>query len=117
MEKYGFGKDVFGFTAGYYITISTERLDDVMQVGHQTYDKILGLAVAHEIGHVLLGNNSHTSRGTMSPRWCSKDFQMESRHSAGFTEEQIDRMHRNWAAAQEAERHGRTAQTALDPER
>ena len=116
MGQNGFRKAAFGFTAGNHIMISTERLDEIAQDSEQTCDRILGLAVAHEIGHALLGDNSHSSQGIMCPRWHSKDLQLESRHSAGFTEEQIDRMHRNWVAARVAERPGGTARTASNPE-
>jgi hypothetical protein len=30
---------------------------------------ILGSVIAHEVGHPLLGLNSHTSAGVMQPRW------------------------------------------------
>jgi hypothetical protein len=30
---------------------------------------ILGSVVAHEVGHLLLGLNSHTSAGVMQPHW------------------------------------------------
>ena len=117
MGKNGLKKEAFGLTAGRNIMISTERLYDIAQNSEQTCDRILGLAVAHEIGHALLGRNSHSNQGIMCPRWNSNDLQLESRHSAGFTEEQIDRMHRNWIAAQDVERLGRTARTALNPEK
>ncbi len=97
--------------------ISTERLYDIAEKSEQTRDKILGLAVAHEMGHALSGSNSHSSRGIMRPRWYSNDLQLESRHSAGFTEEEIDRMRRNWLAAQYADRPGGTVRTARIPER
>ena len=117
MEKNGFKKDAFGLAAGRNIMISTERLDDIAQNSEQTCDRIIGLAVAHEIGHDLLGSNSHSSRGIMCPRWYPKDLHLESRRSAGFTQEQIDRMHRNWLAAQDADRPGGTMRTARIPER
>ncbi len=117
MEKNGFKKETFGLTTGRNIIISTERLYDIAQKSEQTCDKILSLGVAHEIGHALLGSDSHSSRGTMCPRWYAKDLQLESRHSAGFTEEQIDRMHRNWLAAQDAGRPGGNVRTARVPER
>ncbi len=116
MEKGGFKKDAFGLAAGRNIMISTQRLYDIAQVSEQNCDRILGLAVAHEIGHALLGSDSHSNRGIMCPRWNSNDLQLESRHSAGFTEEQIDRMHRNWMAARDDERHGGTVRTARIPE-
>jgi hypothetical protein len=108
MERIGFRKEAFGFTAGKNILISTELLEDIAQNSEQTCDRILGLAVAHEIGHALLGSNSHSSRGIMCPRWDSKDLQREDRQSASFTEEQIDRMHRLWMVARDDStgRHG-----------
>ena len=30
---------------------------------------ILGCAIAHELGHLLLGTNSHSDKGIMQPRW------------------------------------------------
>jgi hypothetical protein len=30
---------------------------------------ILGCAIAHELGHLLLGSNSHSGAGIMQPRW------------------------------------------------
>ena len=30
---------------------------------------ILGCVIAHEIGHLLLGSNSHSGSGVMKPRW------------------------------------------------
>ncbi len=117
MEKNGFKKEAFGLTTGRTIMISTERLYDIAEKSEQTRDRILALAVAHEMGHALSGSTSHSSRGIMRPRWYSGDLQLESRHSAGFTEEQIDRMHRNWMAAQDADRPGGTVRAARIQER
>jgi hypothetical protein len=35
---------------------------------------ILGHAMAHELGHLLLGTNSHSSRGLMRERWDQQDL-------------------------------------------
>jgi hypothetical protein len=35
---------------------------------------ILGCAIAHELGHLLLGTNSHSDAGIMQPRWESDQF-------------------------------------------
>ena len=35
---------------------------------------LLAHVVAHEIGHLLLGPNMHSSLGIMRPRWKSGDF-------------------------------------------
>ena len=36
---------------------------------------ILGHAAAHEIGHLLLGSNSHSPFGLMRARWSGQDLQ------------------------------------------
>ncbi len=117
MEKIGFNRDAFGLAAGSNIMVSIERLEEIAQESEQTCDHILGLMVAHEIGHALLGSDSHSSRGIMCPRWHSRDLRRESRQSACFTQEQIDRMHRNWMANQDTERPGGKAQTARIPDK
>jgi hypothetical protein len=42
---------------------------------------VMGTVVAHEIGHLLLGNRGHTSEGLMRASWSADDWQ---RASAGF---------------------------------
>ena len=37
-----------------------------MQHGHQ-YTRVLGLVIAHEIGHIVLPTNGHSRVGIMSP--------------------------------------------------
>jgi hypothetical protein len=39
---------------------------------------ILGRTLAHELGHVLLGENSHTRSGLMSPRFCRQDLVLDT---------------------------------------
>ena len=49
---------------------------------HQTAPTlVVGTVVAHEIGHLLLGNRSHTSEGLMRASWSTDDWQ---RASSGF---------------------------------
>ncbi len=98
MGKNGFKKSAFGLSLGKNIIISCDRLQDVAKNGEQTCDKILGLTVAHEIGHALLGSNSHSSRGIMRPHWDPEDLQKENRQSSFFTEEQIQLIHQNQVA-------------------
>ena len=45
---------------------------------------ILGRVTAHEIGHLLLGANSHTVRGLMRAKW---DLRIPSAHEWEFTDE------------------------------
>lgn len=46
---------------------------------------VLGIAIGHEIGHVLLGGlEAHSRTGIMQARWGKKDYRAASQHALGF---------------------------------
>ncbi len=49
---------------------------------------ILGCAIAHELGHLLLGANSHSDAGIMQPRWEPNQFRHLMTGTLLFTNEQ-----------------------------
>ena len=49
---------------------------------------ILGCAIAHELGHLLLGTNSHSDAGIMQPRWEPNQFRQLMLGNLVFTTEQ-----------------------------
>jgi len=51
-------------------------------------DLILGLAIAHEIGHLLLGPHSHSPGGIMRANWDGKNLEEASRGKLLFTRRQ-----------------------------
>src|SRR2546430_2570599 len=53
---------------------------------------ILGCAIAHEIGHLLLGSNSHSGSGVMKRRWDRKQFRQAMTGILLFTPEQTKRI-------------------------
>ena len=53
---------------------------------------ILGYAVAHEVGHLLLGTNSHPPRGIMRARWTEKELLAASAGRFGFFPQQAAKM-------------------------
>ncbi len=54
--------------------------------------ELLGLAIAHEIGHLLLGKNSHSNSGLMRPTWPSKDLEAKRWEEFTFTSAQVRRL-------------------------
>jgi hypothetical protein len=50
---------------------------------------VLAYAAAHEIGHLLLGDQSHTSRGLMKATWGPNEFQAMAQNRLHFSPEQI----------------------------
>jgi hypothetical protein len=51
---------------------------------------ILGTIVAHEIGHLLLGSNSHTAVGIMQPQWGPNLIRQAMMGTLVFTHEQAE---------------------------
>jgi hypothetical protein len=51
---------------------------------------ILSYAAAHEVGHLLLGNRAHTSRGVMKASWDLGDYTAMDQNQCHFTKEQSE---------------------------
>jgi len=60
---------------------------------------ILGNVVAHELGHLLLGSNSHAVAGIMRVRWQGEELRRLARGGLLFTPEQGERMRGKLKAA------------------
>ena len=53
---------------------------------------LLGAVSAHELGHLLLGSNSHSRTGIMEPRWKKESVGKIEKGMLQFTKEQGDLM-------------------------
>jgi len=97
-KKYGFKNGIFGFALptakgapGNHISLFVARVTDLAyhgSVGTTLQDAqaiILGHMIAHEIGHLLLGPNSHSSKGLMRFPWTKKVLQEMERGRLNFT--------------------------------
>lgn len=88
----GFRDSLFGFAAGSQATIVTERAEEITRSGEATYPVVLGITIAHELGHALLGPNSHSENGIMRPRFLGADFKKAQSTTLAFTPEQAEQM-------------------------
>jgi hypothetical protein len=64
---------------------------DVTELARETgasEAQLLGHALAHEIGHLLLGPNSHAASGVMRSNWQEQEMQAISRSFLLFTDQQ-----------------------------
>ncbi len=78
-------------------------LEPVQQLqSHQNYQvslgTVLGNVAAHEIGHLLLGTNSHSVSGIMRAHWHDEELASASRRALLFTPAQSHRMREKLAA-------------------
>jgi hypothetical protein len=84
--------DVLGFASlqpppqqGVYATVFYSRVAAAAaNFGVDAYE-VLGCAMAHEVGHLLLGSQSHTARGLMRAQWSRDDFVGAAQRSLRFS--------------------------------
>jgi hypothetical protein len=69
--------------SGVLATVYLDRITALAQVSGSSVAILLGYAIAHEIGHLLLGTNTHGTRGLMRPVW-SRD-EVRRGHAADWT--------------------------------
>ena len=81
-------EDGHGIIAGVYLdrTAAIAR-----QIGADLH-VVLGHTMAHEIGHLLLGTNSHARRGIMRPTWGDREVHLANTGALGFTDAQADQI-------------------------
>ncbi len=73
-------------------SIFRDRVQDMVQGANASMPVLLGRVMAHGIGHLLLGANSHSSAGIMHSRWFGEDLTLAGRRHMLFTAEQSRQM-------------------------
>lgn len=68
---------------GVIATIFFHRVEAVTRGG--TVSKVLGNAIAHEFGHLLLGRKAHAPIGIMQPHWTRDMLKLADRGLLHFT--------------------------------
>lgn len=69
----GVRPDTMGYSTGNMMTVSFEEAEKVARSSASPVSQLLGLIIAHELGHLFLGRN-HSSGGIMRARWDLNDF-------------------------------------------
>jgi hypothetical protein len=77
---------------GCYSDVFYDRTTELQASWHVRLADILGNVIAHELGHLLLGSNSHASIGIMRARWQGEELSRMTRGNLLFTAEQSDHM-------------------------
>jgi hypothetical protein len=75
-------------SGGRYCTVFLGEVKDQAASGDATWLLVLAYTAAHEIGHLLLGNEAHTMRGIMRQAWDRHDYEMIKENQLHFTVEQ-----------------------------
>jgi len=71
----------------YWTTLSSSKVLDLIGEGD-----LLGLVVVHELGHLLLGKDSHSGEGLMRARWGVAELREGAKGKLLFTKSETGRM-------------------------
>ena len=63
---------------GYRAYVFWLRVERASQTFAASLYNVLAIAIAHELGHTILPNGSHATRGLMEPAWYSAHFRSAS---------------------------------------
>ncbi len=83
----------------YFGSLKSSNTTEVIKTGD-----LLGCVIAHELGHLLLGRDSHSATGLMSAVWQANELRQASQGILFFTDNQQDRIRARCLAAQTAVR-------------
>ena len=79
-------------------TVYVDRVDWLASTGKANRAEILGRAIAHELGHQLLGSNDHTARGLMRETWTAEELTRNRTEDWQFSNAQRAALHARWAS-------------------
>ena len=81
---------------GTRIVLFTDRVRDTLRQDDFIGVAVLGHVLAHEIGHVLLGNDEHADGGIMKAYWSASDKTGMRHRPLRFTNNEADMMRRRF---------------------
>jgi hypothetical protein len=64
---------------GVLATVYVDRVERLARGSEGELGTLLGRAMAHEIGHLLMGHTAHAARGLMRPRWTRAEIARNAR--------------------------------------
>jgi hypothetical protein len=102
-SKHDLGESIVSRDGGTYGTVFLRAAQDKAAEANVPRLLVLAYAAAHEVGHLLLGNEAHTSRGLMKARWTDDDFEAMAQSRLHFSREQVQELTRRYGRGRPAE--------------
>ena len=88
----GFSQNGDAVTPGFVASVFYHRVETLSVELGCARAVVLGYALAHEIGHLLLGTSSHSPQGIMRAQWTEKELLSASAGRFGFFPQQGAKM-------------------------
>jgi hypothetical protein len=86
-----------------------EGIEGLRRNSNASPASILGYVAAHEIGHLLLGTNSHAPRGIMRADWGPDELVSASRRALHFSERESAKMRGTLGSVKESSKEAQRA--------
>jgi hypothetical protein len=89
-----YGEDVLGRSVvgnsnkGVYARVFYAHIQAMAERERVDTGALLGLAIAHEFGHLLIGPNAHSPQGIMRANWSHRDIELGIQGRLQFTAQQ-----------------------------
>jgi hypothetical protein len=84
-KMYQRADSVYGFTLGNNAWVFFDRVKASALEYHLDTAQLLGNVIAHELGHLLLGDNAHSNWGLMRARWSPEQLRAADRKELSFS--------------------------------
>jgi hypothetical protein len=97
------GMSVAGHDGGTYATVFLKSAEEKASDANLPRSIVLAYAAAHEIGHLVLGDQAHTPRGLMKATWDINDFQAMAQNDFRFSPEQARELTSRYGIARHAD--------------
>ena len=101
------GQSIATHDGGTYASVFLELAEEEATETNLPRILVLSYAAAHEVGHLLLGDEAHTPQGLMKADWETDDFRAMAQNRFHFIAEQARELNRRYGA-------GRSAGTGAD---
>jgi len=79
---------------GFYAVVYVEEADALSRPSGVPLAVVVGHAMAHEIGHLLLGTRDHSAADLMRAQWSSTELQRAAQGQLRFSEDESARLRR-----------------------
>jgi hypothetical protein len=92
------GQSIATHDGGTYASVFLELAEEEAAGANLPRILVLSYAAAHEVGHLLLGDEAHTPQGLMKADWETDDFQAMAQNRLHFSAEQTRELKRRFGA-------------------
>jgi hypothetical protein len=92
------GQSIATHDGGTYASVFLEMAEEKAAETNLPRILVLSYAAAHEVGHLLLGDEAHTAQGLMKADWEVDDFRAMAQNRFHFSADQVRELKRRYGA-------------------